>query len=148
MQGIEEKTAETRRQPGLSQGQAMTDVIIADLDELTNCRDRLTVVRLEYEAKREAVLDKVRAELDALEAEFSPERAQLAVRSVELEDRVRLNVLALGLSVKATSLHAVFSKGRISWDSKGLEGFMVAHPEIGAFRKEGQAGVTIRTVAH
>ena len=35
---------------------------------------------------------------------------------------------------------AVYSKPRVTWDTKGLDGFAVAYPEILAFRKEGEKG--------
>lgn len=41
---------------------------------------------------------------------------------------------------------AVYNKGRVSWDSSGLNGYMVAHPEITAFRKEGEPSITLRKI--
>jgi hypothetical protein len=37
-------------------------------------------------------------------------------------------------------------KGRVSWDGKSLDGYMAAHPEISAFRKEGEPSVSLRNV--
>lgn len=44
----------------------------------------------------------------------------------------------------ANNMMAVWSKGRVTWDGKGLGGYMVAHPEIEAFRREGKPSVSIR----
>ncbi len=41
---------------------------------------------------------------------------------------------------------AIYSKGRMSWDGKRLDGYATAHPEILAFRSEGQPSVSIREV--
>jgi len=48
--------------------------------------------------------------------------------------------------VKGRELEAVYVKGRISWDNKALDGYAAAHPEIGAFRKQGDPSVSIRGV--
>ncbi len=64
----------------------------------------------------------------------------------KLTDEIKTAVIAGSASVKGTYLHAVYSKPRVTWDSKGLEGFMVAHPEIEAFRKVGNPSVSIRKI--
>jgi hypothetical protein len=39
---------------------------------------------------------------------------------------------------------AMYTKPRVTWDSKGIEGFSVAHPEINVFRKVGEPSVSIK----
>ena len=48
--------------------------------------------------------------------------------------------------LRGANLHAVYSKPRTSWDTKGIAGFAVAHPEILAFQKIGNPSVRIQAV--
>ena len=58
---------------------------------------------------------------------------------------VKADVLAHGETVKGAHLMAVWVKGRTSWDSKRLDGYAAAHPEIETFRSVGEPSVTIRS---
>jgi hypothetical protein len=58
---------------------------------------------------------------------------------------VKESVIAGGESVKGEFLHAVYVKGRTTWETKLLDGFAAAHPEILQFRKVGEPSVTIRS---
>jgi hypothetical protein len=62
----------------------------------------------------------------------------------ELEAEVRAEVLRLGQSVRREGVWAVFSRGRVTWDSKGLTQYAQAHPEVEKFRKVGKPIVAIR----
>ena len=46
--------------------------------------------------------------------------------------------------LKGSLLHAIYAAGRASWDTKALEGYAVAHPEILQFKKVGEPSVSIR----
>ncbi|MBI3741394.1 MAG: hypothetical protein HY257_06525 [Chloroflexi bacterium] len=61
-----------------------------------------------------------------------------------LEKEIRNDVTALGASVKGKKFHAVYSHGRISWNTKALDEFAVLHPEVNDFRKQGEPSVSIR----
>lgn len=67
-------------------------------------------------------------------------------RICDVEKEVKTEVVALGESVKGDSLHAVFSNGKTSWDTKGLDGFAVANPKILKFKKTGNPSVSIRDI--
>jgi hypothetical protein len=62
----------------------------------------------------------------------------------QLQAAVRQTVLAHGQSVSGSRLLAVYSNGRVSWDSKGLDALVSVYPQIGLFRKQGEPSVTIR----
>ena len=64
----------------------------------------------------------------------------------ELENEIKEEVLKKGASVKSQWADATYVKEgtRVGWDSKGLDGYMVAYPEIGKFRKESQTGAYVR----
>ena len=43
-------------------------------------------------------------------------------------------------------LQVVYTKPRVTWDAKALDGYAVDHPELFAFRKEGNAGASVRAM--
>lgn len=120
--------------------------IIAKLEALAEVRAAAEVTRMDYEAKREEILTAVKAELDALTAEYEPLLASANERVALLESEVKRDVVEYGASVKAKQLHAVYARGRVSWDNRGLDGYAAAHPEILTFRKEGEPSVSLRVV--
>ena len=123
----------------------MTEEIVAMLDRLDNLKAQLDLLRMDMEAKRRQIIPaEVQAELDALEAEYAPaiEAAQAGIASLEAE--IKAAVLEHGATVKASNLQAVWMRGRVTWDTKALDGFAKARPELLAFRKEGPPTVSIR----
>jgi len=111
---------------------------------LAQARHSESVVRAEYEQRREAVLEVVRAQLEALDSEFGEliHAAKDAVAQCEAE--VREAVLQVGESVKQEGIHAVFVRGRVSWDSEALSRYAETHPEVKDFRSVGAPSVSIR----
>ena len=120
--------------------------IAAKLDELAEIKAATDITRLDYEAKRAEILKAVQAELDALDAEYKPLTDAAAERVAALEAEIKQDVLQHGQSVKGSRLHAVFYHGRVSWDTKLLDKYAGAHPEILEFRSEGEPGVQLRPV--
>jgi hypothetical protein len=120
--------------------------VIAKLNELAELQAAADVTRLDFEAKRTEILAKVKDELDALDVEFAPLLSTVNERVTGLESEIKAFVASLGESVKGSRLHAVYSKPRVSWDTKKLDGYAAGHPEILAFRKEGEPSVSIRAV--
>jgi len=118
--------------------------IIAKLNELAEARAQADVMRLDYERRRADILSAVQARLDDLEREVHPKLDLAQLSAAQLEGEIKALVIADGVSVKGTRLHAVYSRGRVTWDSKSLDGYAVAHPELASFRKEGEPSVTIR----
>lgn len=78
--------------------------------------------------------------LNSKNNEIRTQEEQVKVMTEEVKELV----IKEGKSVLGTFFHAVYNKPRISWDNKGLDGFMVAHPELSAFRSEGQPTVSLR----
>lgn len=63
-----------------------------------------------------------------------------------LEADIKTAVLQHGESIKADKLQAVYAKGRETWDSKGLTGYAIVHPEILTLKKTGEPSVSLRAV--
>ena len=85
-----------------------------------------------------AILKKI----DALKAS----KENMADAVTKLETDIKNAIIVRGESLKATTLHAVWAKGRETWDGKGLAGYAIAHPEVLAFKKTGEPSVSIRAV--
>jgi hypothetical protein len=103
------------------------------LDLIANLRDERAVLAMDIN-QRIAALE---AERDALTADVD---AQLA----ELETLVKLDVTAAGATVKGSRMMAVYASGRVSWDTKRLDGYAAANSAILAFRTVGLPSVSIR----
>jgi hypothetical protein len=59
---------------------------------------------------------------------------------------VKEQVLTKGSTAKGKYLMAVWSKGRVSWDSKTLDGLALILPQITTARKEGEPSVSFRKI--
>jgi hypothetical protein len=122
------------------------DTIIAKLNELSDVQSALAIARLDYEAKRAEILRTVQAELDALTAEYQPLIDVSEERITALSREIKQEVTRHGASVKGAHLHAVYARGRVTWDTRGLDRYAVEHPEVMHFRKQGQPTVSLRSV--
>jgi hypothetical protein len=111
---------------------------------LANLKAAAAAAEAEYSARRAAVLESVRAELDAVDAEFAPRLQGLADELARAEAEVRRVVLANRSSVVNGDVAAVFCKERVTWDGAGLAEYAKDHPEVTRFRKVGKASVQLR----
>ena len=103
----------------------------------------------EMEKKRlidEVMTAEIKAKIAEIEAEFLGRGESVSEKIAELEAEVKEAVKTAGASVKGQFLHAVFTKGRVTWDSKALDGYAKAHPELAEYRKEGEPSVSLRKV--
>ncbi len=64
----------------------------------------------------------------------------------QLEEQARLAVLEAGETVKGGALQAVWVRGRVTWDTKKLDGLTILLPELNQARKVGEPTVTIRKI--
>ena len=86
----------------------------------------------------------IKEKLAEIEAEFQPKIEQLSQEKSALESEIKSEVLEAGRTVKGTYHSFVWSKPRVSWDTKALDGYAAAHPEIAQFRTEGSPSVSVR----
>jgi hypothetical protein len=118
--------------------------VIKKLDRLADLRAAVDVTRMDYEKKRAEILKKVQAELDAIEAEYQPVLEAAEGNASALETEIKNDVLLAGESIQSGVFHAIYMKGRVSWDSEGISSYARLHPEVLKFRKEGQPSVSLR----
>ena len=120
--------------------------IKSKLDQLAEFKSQSDVVRLEYKKLLdEAMPADVKKRLDELDAEFADKQMAVTHNIASLEEEIKQSVLEFGASVKGSFLHAVYVKGRVSWDSKTLDKFVNQYPEIGVARNEGNPSVSLRS---
>jgi len=120
-------------------------------EELTNKLDKLAnflAQRDVFSLQKKELVDKVltpeiRTRLDEIEAEFAGKMEAVEANIAALEEEIRQEALRQGTSVKGNFLRVVWHKGRISWDTKSLDEYARSHPEVTAFRKQGEPYVSI-----
>lgn len=119
------------------------------LKEKLDVLGEIIAIRENLISEKQTLLDSVipaeiKLKMQDIEEEFK-DKIKTANENVQsLESAIKSEVKAYGQSVKGELIMAVWAKPRVTWDNKGLDGFMVAHPEIKAFRKEGEPSVSIR----
>ena len=113
-------------------------------NQLIAARTAAATTKEDYSARRVAILELVREQLDALDAEFVERLANTEAEATRLEAEARQAVVAHGASFWHLGVHAVYTRSRVTWDGKGLAAYAEAHPEIGQFRRIGQPSVSLR----
>jgi len=122
----------------------MTDVY-TQIEEYS----RLSAGISDIEAQKQALIERVltpeiKDQLAEIDAEFDPKIEELNQSKAILEAQIKEQVLIAGQTIKGSIHQFVFSKPRVSWDTKLLDGYAMAHPEILQFRKEGSPSVSVR----
>ena len=92
----------------------------------------------------EVLTPEIKEKLAEIDAEFDPKVDELSQQKSMLEAEIKQEVLQAGRTVKGTYHSFVWSKPRVSWDTKSLDGYAAAHPEIAQFRIEGSPSVSVR----
>ena len=115
------------------------------LDQLSELYAQRDLSTLEKQRMIDAILTpEIKAKIAEIEAEFSGKSEVVSEKIAALESEIKEAVKLNGASIKGQFLQAVFTKGRVSWDSKSLDGYLKAHPELEEFRKEGEPSVSLR----
>lgn len=129
--------------------QALTpEQIAAQLDALAALLAQQQALEAAHRAACEAVFSPlVKRRLQQLRQQQLSAMEPLQAQIDAVDATVRSATLAAAVSVKGRALQAVYSAGRVSWDSRALEGYMAAgHGELAAFRHIGTPSVTLRRI--
>ena len=117
------------------------------LDELSELYAQRDLSTMDKQRLIDEVLTaEIKAKIAEIEAEFAGKSETVIEKIEALENQVKELVKEKGASVKGQFLHAVFAKGRVSWDTKTLDGLMIAIPELGQARKQGEPSVSLRKI--
>ena len=82
--------------------------------------------------------------LELLKAQFEADNKALIDEIASDSAEIKAEVLERGETVKTPAMHAIWNKGKTTWDSRLLDGYAVAHPEILQARKVGNPTVSFR----
>jgi hypothetical protein len=103
-------------------------------------------IEKELQAKVSDVYRQVETRKSEINSEFS-EKADAVKNNIDdLTKRIKDEVASAGQSVKGKMFHAVYVKGRVTWNTDMLDGMVIAFPALEKARKVGQPSVTIRKV--
>lgn len=93
--------------------------------------------------KRNEMPVEIKEKLSEIDAEFNPRLEAIATERAQLEAEIRNDVMVSGQSVKGEVYNASYVNGRTLWDTKALDGYAAAHPEILQFKTVGAPTVRI-----
>lgn len=125
----------------------MTTEIKELLEDLTNLRSRQEMVAIEKQVLMDELIGpELKTAIENLEHEFAKQEEEVNAKIMITEANIKTQVLERGTSVRSGNLQAVYNKGRVTWDTKALDGYAAAHPEIEPFRKEGSPYIVIKTL--
>jgi hypothetical protein len=121
--------------------------IEAKLKQLEDMLAHIDVINMHYQRLRAALIPyEVQEELKAIDAEQKTTLDSMTQGIEQLKAQIKEEVIKKGETVKGEHLMAVYSKGKVTWNNKGLEDYAIAHPEVLDFRKIGEPSVAIKTV--
>ena len=103
-------------------------------------------IQLEIEAQTHDVYAAINQKKQEIEMEFSGKADDADENIKKLEAEIKAEVKATGASVKGKYFHAVYVKGRITWNTDKMEAWIVDHPFLKDARKEGEPSITLRKV--
>lgn len=112
--------------------------------QLADAKHHACAIRADYERRRALVMEQVRAQLEALDAEFGEMLREADEEVGRLEIEVKEAVREFGASVKHEGIHVLYARGRVMWDNRGLSHYAEVHPELLEFRRIGKPSVSIR----
>lgn len=120
---------------------------IEKLNQLDEFQAQKALIDLDKQALIDAVYTpEIKKAIADIEAEFAIKSEAVDENIAKLTAEIKDEVLQAGSTVKGEHMMAVWAKGRVSWDTKALDGVVALHPELAQFRKEGEPSVSIRKI--
>lgn len=121
--------------------------ITQKLDQLAEFMSQRDLIGIHKQEAIDSVLTpEIKAKLADIETEFKLQSLAVDENIDALTNEVKAEIIKAGATAKGAHIQAVFMKGRVSWDTKALDGYAAAHPEVAQFRKEGEPSVSIRKI--
>lgn len=117
------------------------------LEDYTSRTMQLEALRVKKQELIDGVITpEIKEKLADIDAEFDPVFENARARLDDVERTIKSAVADLGKTVKNDVFMAVYSKPRVSWDSRFLEGLIAVYPEVKNAKKVGKPSVSIRRV--
>ena len=101
-----------------------------------NIANRRTEIEIEFSGKE----DDAQANIEKLEAEIRAEVKRQAAKKLEADPKAK------DLSVKGKFFHAVYVRGRVTWNTDKMDAWVIDHPFLKEARKEGEPSITLRRI--
>lgn len=114
--------------------------------ELEHNKAHRAQLEAEINAKTAKVYDDIAARKMEIEIEFSGKADDADANIKKLEAEIKAEVKAEGKSVKGKFFHAVYVKGRVTWNTDKMDAWLVDHPFLKEARKEGEPSITLRRI--
>jgi hypothetical protein len=92
--------------------------------------------------RRVTELSELMKEMAAKQALFDMENAEMIEKIEKLKENIKTEILEKQESVTYSGLKVIWSKGKTTWDTKALNGYVKTHPELETFRKVGNPVVS------
>jgi len=125
----------------------MSTDISQKIDQLANFQAQRDVLELEKQSLIDQLIPpEIKARIEEIEAEFSGRREAVDENIAQLESEIKEEVIRHGATVKGAFLRVVYHPGRVTWDTKSLDAYARARPELLEYRKQGMPFVSIQKV--
>ena len=110
-------------------------------------REALQLVSTKEQEEIDKILTpELMAQVESIRMKWKDTKEAMVFEIANLESEIKSEVLSRKQTIKSANVMAVWNKGRVSWDSKLLEGMAKLEPKLLAARKEGEPTVSIRFV--
>lgn len=108
-------------------------------------REDLQLISYQEQEEIDKILTpEIMAQVELIRTNYKDTKESMAYEIYTLESEIKADVIAKKETIKSENVMAVWNKGRVSWDSKLLEGMAKLEPKLLAARKEGEPTVSIR----
>ena len=115
------------------------------LEDYYKLREGLQVIDLmEQDEINKVLTPEILKKVDEIRTKWKDTKEAMTFEMATLESEIKSDVLAKKETIKSANVMAVWVKGRVSWDSKLLEGMAKLEPKLLAARKEGDPTVSFR----
>jgi hypothetical protein len=121
--------------------------IAQKLDQLATLYSSADKLKMEKQELINSLLSpEILSKIQEIESEYSEKEKGIGEKIDVLEVEIKSDTIKFGQTVKASGFIAMWSKGRVTWDNKGLSTYSTTHPEILEFKKEGEPIISIRRI--
>jgi hypothetical protein len=107
---------------------------------------RKNEIRAKIDRQTHDVYANIANRKNEIEAEFSGKAEDVNENIKKLEAEIKAEVKAHGASVKGKFFHAVYVRGRVTWNTDKMDAWVIDHPFLKEARKEGEPSITLRKV--
>jgi hypothetical protein len=124
------------------------------MNDIAQKLDRLSKLyeqKQKYSREKQEIINgllapEIKTKIDEVETEFK-QQEDIIIKTIDsLENEIKADTAKFGATVKSSGFMAVWSKGRVTWDTKGLTYFAGSHPEVLGYRREGKPIISVRRI--